>query len=829
MIALLIAMLAATGIAAGSASGDGSSASDDPAVTTTTSSVVYNTDYEPDNALYYVTDEYNAQYGLDQINAAEAYAVLYSNDKSVAGDGVTIGVTDTGSLLTHQELSANDSGNSYDFDNDSSTVTDTHGHGTHVASTAMGAKDGKGMHGVAYDSQVAAVAMLGGSSVFGIEYSTDAVLDGGAGAGVVNMSWGYSDILGNGVQYTIGSGAYLSVLAGMIDELNEAKTNDAVLVAATGNDGYTDYVSAPALFAQDSNLLLDSGDNTTGIMISVTSVDSDGTISSFSNQCKQAATYCLSAPGGYDGSNGVYAAGIASDTDYTEKVGTSMATPHVSGAAAVIRGAWPTLTADEVVQILLTTANDEGIYADSDVYGHGLLDLQAAVQSVGASSLASGTDVTSSGYDVSSTSFTSDPIFGDAFSTNLAAKLESAVFFDDFGRDFKANLGDKIGRTTSYTVPSLDNLAFNNYNNQTIPLNFGKNSATQVKFHVNSFKTSENNDNRIAPTYSKNRYGLKFLVTDRSQEDRFLNKSEGFSFAQNVNDDFKAGFSFNSDEMASIKGQGLRNPGFISVSSFGNSPYQSFVTGTFMDDSATQRNYNQIFASQKVMDDKFSLSFLHQNSYETDSNIGNISNRQNQISDFSVTYLPASKSNVSFSFGTLNEFDDNFLNSKALGAFETAGGVKTSYFKIATTRKLMKNLYLVSSFSEGATKANGNNVGIIRSYNDIKSRSSSIGLINEEMFGGKVGFVYSEPLRVYKGSASINVPVGLDSEGNAVRYQSDVSLKPLGKEQDFEMFYSTDLNDGAKVKFNFVIQKEAGNVKDVANNYLGFLTYNKKF
>lgn len=828
MIALLIVLITATGVALGGAAGGGGGSSSSTS-TTTTSEIIYDTNYEPDNSLYYITNEYNAQYGLAEIHAAQAYATLASNDKNVAGDGVKIAITDTGVLLSHQEISANDSGLSYDFNNDSSTVTDTNGHGTHVASIAMGAKDGKGMHGVAYDAKVVAISMLDGASVAGISYASKSVENGGAGADVINMSWGVVDAEDNGKQYTIGSGQYYVELASLIDEFNVAKANDVVLVAATGNDGYTDYVSAPALFAQDDNLFLDAEDNTTGIMIAVASVDSDGTISSFSNQCKQAASYCLAAPGGFNGSKGVYAAYIGSNSTYEELVGTSMATPHVTGAVAVLRGAWPTLTADQVVQILLRTANDEGIYANSDIYGHGLLDLQAAVQLIGVPSLASGTSVSSAGYDVSKTSLNTDPIFGDAFSTNVASQLKSAVFFDDFGRDFKANLANTISRTSSYNIPSLDNLAFNNTNTQTIPLNFGKDGNMQFKFQVNSYKTQETNSNRIAPTYSQNRYGLKFLMTDHSQQDRFLNKSEGFSFTQNLNNDFKAGFSFNSNEIANVKGQTLANPGFISVSNFANSPYQSFVTGTYMEDSATQRNYNQIFASQRVLDNRFSLNFLHQNSYETDSNIGNISNRQNQISDFSVTYLPGSKSNISFSFGRLNEFDNNFLNSKALGAFETAGDVKTSYFKIATTKEIMKNIYLVSSFSEGITKANGNNIGIIRGYNDIRSRSSSLGLINEDMLGGTVGFIYSEPLRVYKGSASINVPVGLDSQGNAIRYQADVSLTPLGKEQDFEMFYSKDLRNNAKMKLNFVLQKEAGNIRDINNNYLGFVTYNKKF
>ena len=136
--------------------------------------------------------------------------------------------------------------------------------------------------------------------------------------------------------------------------------------------------------------------------------------------------------------------------------GTSMATPHVAGAAAVLRGAWPLLTADDVVALLLTTATDLGATGVDDIFGKGLLNLEAAVAPVGGASLSSGSSVDSAGYDISTASLTVDPIFGDAFSTNVASQLNSAVFFDDFGRDFKADLGSKITQTASYTVPTLD-------------------------------------------------------------------------------------------------------------------------------------------------------------------------------------------------------------------------------------------------------------------------------------------------------------------------------------------------------------------------------------
>lgn len=809
MIALLIAIIASAGVAVGASSLGGGGGGGGGGGSATAAAIIYNTEYPSTNAEYYRTAEYNAQYGLDTINAAEAYASLADQDKEVAGNGVKIGVVDSGIQADHIEIAANlDSANSASYITGDTSIVDGRGHGTHVASTAAGAKDGHGMHGVAYEADIVVARVLndsGSGSFADVASGINGVV--ADDVGVINLSLG---------------GSSSSVV---LTALQAAAAADTVIVAATGNDGDTE-PGYPA-----SNVI---STGVIGFGIAVGAVNSDLTIASFSNECGTTKDYCLVAPG-----VSIYAAMPAGSTidessctgsGYCAINGTSMATPHVAGAAAVLRAAWPSLTADDVVALLLETATDLGAAGVDDIFGKGLLNLEAAVAPVGGASLSSGSSVDSAGYDISTASLTVDPIFGDAFSTNVASQLNSAVFFDDFGRDFKADLGSKITQTASYTVPTLDNYAFNNYSNKTIPLSFGNNLSSQLKFQVKSYNDYSETGNGLSKNYSKNRYGLKFLTVDKSQEDKYLTNSESFSFTQDVSKGLQAGFAFNSNEAANIRNDKFNNFGFISVNNYAANPYQSFAT-TNLSSTTTgnQRNYNQLFVSKKFFDNKFSANFLQQNSYETYSAVSKIGNRQNQVSDFNLTYLPSHESNFSVSFGNLNEFDNNFLNSKSLGAFETAGDVKTSYFKISSTKKLAKNFYLISSFSEGQTKANGNDLGIFRDYSDIKSRSSSIGLVNDNILGGKIGMIYSEPLRVYAGKASINIATGRDANGNVTRYTSDVSLKSQGKEQDIELFYSRNLSQDSQIKFNFITQKEPGSVKSAANNYLGFMTYGKKF
>jgi len=296
----------------------------------------------------------------------------------------------------HSEFaSSQDTANQYNEIEANTDVSDGRGHGTHVAATAMGKKDGSAMHGVAYDSDVLAIRVLdddGSGSVTDVAAGIDRAV--AASAKVINLSLGSAGR--SGLVY---------------DAQSDAATADVLIVAATGNDT-AESPSYPAADVADF----------TG-QIAVGSVDSDNEISSFSNECgTTAASKCLVAPG-----EDIYAAmsigstidsAVCDGSGYCSISGTSMATPHVAGAAAVVMAAWPTLTADEVATILLESATyleggTEIVAGEyNDRYGHGLLNLLAAVQASGSSSLASGTEVTSAGYDIETTSFVSDPIFG---------------------------------------------------------------------------------------------------------------------------------------------------------------------------------------------------------------------------------------------------------------------------------------------------------------------------------------------------------------------------------------------------------------------------------
>ena len=197
---------------------------------------------------------------------------------------------------------------------------------------------------------------------------------------------------------------------------NSAIDNDAIFVWAAGNDSQNESgaLSAMPLAFPELN----------GHFVNVVAIDNYGQIAWFSNQCGVTQNYCIAAPG----------SGWNTDIkDFAS--GTSFAAPVVSGAIATIREAFPYMSANEITQLLFTTATDLGESGVDSVYGWGLLNMDRATQPVGNPRIVLSNDniVPLNNINVSG------PIAGAIKNSNV-----KIAFVDDFGRAFKTNLSDNI-------------------------------------------------------------------------------------------------------------------------------------------------------------------------------------------------------------------------------------------------------------------------------------------------------------------------------------------------------------------------------------------------
>ncbi len=791
-------------------------------------------------ANIYRTSEYNSQWGLESIHAAEAYAVLAKNDKAIAGDNIKIAITDSGVEASHIEIANNlDVANSYNYYANSHDFSDSDGHGTHVASIAAGVKDERNMHGVAYNANIVASDIVN-ENYTEIDYAE--AITGAASIDdvkIINASWSYSNPSGS--FYTSYNGTPSGTNSrdnAIIAGLNIAKEKDILVIAAAGNDADNDgdgqlegqdpnYLrflkpTKPALFANNNTL--------EGYIIAVGAIkeydiaqkDPLIQIADYSNICGITHDYCLMAPGtrilGAVSNININDVDGIENQKYADFTGSSMASAHVSGAAAVLRAAWPHLTAPQTGQLLLSTATDLGESGVDDIYGHGLLNLYAAVQAQGENRLSAGSLVESAGYDLRNSTIRVDPIFGDAFSRNVALALKDAVYFDDYGRDFKAFLVNKINISShNSAIYQVNNILFNQYKNEIIPFSFNFN---QQKF--GSHKENHNLENASLIKFqikSYNNNHLKFITIDNSVENKNLTTRNGFSFIQNFGKNLSAGFAFNIDEL------NKNNFGFI-LQPYRSSPYQGFVSLNLNDN---RKNFNQLFFTQKFFDDKFNLNLSFQSSYQAQSILASKKKQENQLIEADFGFNVNKKTNLSFSLGKLTEFNNNLLNSHAFGAFESSSNSDTNYFKIFLDKKIIGNYSLIASVAQGITRLEGNNLGLFRDYDNIKSQNASIGLVNQNIFGGKMGAIYSEPLRISKGNVVVDIAISRDNAGNINRYRQEVSLKPSGKEQDFELYYSRNIGANSQINFNLFMVKDAGNIKSDHLNYFGLIRYDMRF
>ena len=175
-----------------------------------------------------------------------------------------------------------------------------------------------------------------------------------------------------------------------------------------------------------------------GHHVAVVAVGEDGNIAYFANRCGTAAPWCLAAPG----ANVRFAYAEPPDIRNTD-VGdnSTYAAGMVTGGLALMKQFFRgQLSNTELVARLFATANKRGIYADSAVYGQGLLDLAAATSPVGNPRVARGERVDGAGTTAAETHFVPGGALGDGLTQGLAG--QNIATFDALGAPFWFSLGD---------------------------------------------------------------------------------------------------------------------------------------------------------------------------------------------------------------------------------------------------------------------------------------------------------------------------------------------------------------------------------------------------
>jgi subtilase-type serine protease len=361
-------------------------------------------------------------YSLSNANVEYAHAV------GLTGAGQLIAVVDAGFLQSHLEFA----GAGKIITPGGANAPDVHDHGTTVAAIAAGSANSGQTIGVAPGASLHLGSFDSFASMIAATRQANAL-----GAIVQNNSWGYKTLDATTSDYNLAFGSAQG--KAYISNLKQFAKTGVIVFAASNN-----------VNRKKSDLMAGLPNVVTRIKRSwITAVNAVPTFAGnklksatlISSGCLDAAAWCMAADGT------VYGAVATGINDYELGTGSSFAAPQISGAVAILAEAFPTLNAKEIRARLLASANNSfykhsgyvkfapGIkHGYGEKYGHGFLDLKAALLPIGAAfvPVTSGRSI-----PVNQPVILSGGMSGNAVSKRLAKY--DLVFVDGMGGGFKAS------------------------------------------------------------------------------------------------------------------------------------------------------------------------------------------------------------------------------------------------------------------------------------------------------------------------------------------------------------------------------------------------------
>jgi len=380
--------------------------------------------------------------------------VTYANhaySRGWTGKGSTALIMDTGIDQDHSEFAGKIK---YKWDAGYDTpYEDENGHGTHVAGIVSANKDGTGIHGVAFDTDLA-IAKIGerrGISLSGARQALnwakqyDDIVVANLSANT-NYSTSYKNAMtdqGNGIytnSHTIYGGSNYYNLEDPTDWAN-VLPDELVLVISAGNS--SEFVANPATFASatdnNGNLVLDgrmlvAGNWNTSTQ-TIDGAKSYHVCKDYTTQCNdtyKTSDFYILAPG--TNINSTY-----NDGGYKRMSGTSMSAPSVTAGVSIVHQMWPYMKGSNIAQVLLQTANKDLSDYSVTTHGQGLMDLDKATQPIG-----------SLGISTTGRTGTSATISGSISVDGVDSAVVSSVSaIDDFDRDFSVDLSSMVNNNTT--------------------------------------------------------------------------------------------------------------------------------------------------------------------------------------------------------------------------------------------------------------------------------------------------------------------------------------------------------------------------------------------
>ncbi len=676
-----------------------------------------------------------------------------------------MGIIDSGIDLNSQEF-----GNRIDpastYLAGTGTIQDQDGHGTAVAFTLAGRRNGTGTQGVAFDSTLlilrtdnpgscATTGTNGGCQHDDVNIAAALDVARTNGARVVNISLG-------------GSSASSTLVAA----INRATAAGIVTVISAGNDATAEPDPLAQIAENDAvarNLVIIAG-----------SVGTTDQLSSFSDKAGAGAAHYLAAVGenvrAPDNNNVAYLWS-----------GTSFSAPQISGAAALLAQAFPNLTGAQIVNILYQSARDAGATGVDSTYGQGILDLTRAFQPLGSTALAGSKQLVS----LTNNATLSAPM-GDAAQSGLGA-----VILDGFNRAFAIDLAHTIS-ITGPTRTLTNALAFE-----------------QRSFNATMGTTA------IAVTIAPGRDTTSIERLTLSGADASRARTLAASITGQLGDSaqFAIGFS-QSGAILGARLAGRNDPAFLVAADPSRDQGFTSSTGTAValrqrlgrwGLTVTTESGAVLAADQPLL-----------------ANIRN-DDRRYRYDRFSVGVDRwIGPFNLMLIGSNLHEYD-TVLGARfgsGLGASRATSWFVDAQLRIEPGNGWTIGGSLRQGWTMADVRDGLGGSGLIRTG----AYAADIGKAGVFDGRDDMGVRIAQPLRVTGGGIDLNLPTNYDYASNSVDAYTmqRLNLTPTGHELDVEWRYAHAFGPGA-VQTNFFWRREPGNFAALPDDYGWALRYNFQF